>query len=229
MRVTALVVAGGSGSRMGRDKNKVFLPLGGRTVIENTLDLFFFSALVENIVIVTRKEDIQECKGLFTNAPKPVIITEGGATRQESVQNGLKCADCDIVVIHDAARPLITVDMLDESIRECEKNGAAAVGVPCVDTIKKTDGEFIEKTIDRTNMYCIQTPQTFFAEDIKRAHELAKADGFDVTDDCSVYERYVGKIKLVRGSVRNIKITYSEDLVFAEQILKIAEERNDKQ
>lgn len=221
MKVTALIVAGGSGSRMGKEKNKVLLRLGGKTVIENTLDVFFESRKIDEIVIVARKEDVAEYERMFSSPPKPVLIALGGATRQRSVQNGLLAAGGEIVVIHDAARPFVTVKMIEESIAECEKNGAAAVGVACVDTLKKTEEGFCVATVDRAGIYCIQTPQTFFLKNIKRAHEQAEQDGFEVTDDCSVYEHYIGRIKLVEGSTRNIKITYSEDLAFAEDIIQI--------
>lgn len=220
MKVTALIVAGGSGSRMGAGKNKVFLPLGGKTVIEKTLDVFFLSQAIDEAVIVTRKEDMTECKMLFADAPKRVTVTEGGATRRLSVYNGLRECRGEIVVIHDAARPLVNTAMIEESIRECEKNGAAAVGVECVDTLKTIDGGYITGTVDRSHICRIQTPQTFFLKDIKETHRQAEAEGFEATDDCALYEKYKGKIKLVPGSTLNIKITYADDLKFAEEVLK---------
>lgn len=221
MKVTALIVAGGMGKRMGEGKNKVFLPLSGKTVIEHTLNAFFRAGSVEEIVVVTRKEDISECEKLFSEAKKNVKVVEGGSTRQESVYNGLKEINDGIVVIHDAARALIDVESIEQSVEIAGKYGAAAVGVTCVDTLKKVDENgFITETISRDGIYRIQTPQTFKVKDIKYAHKKALEDSFETTDDCALYEKYMGKIKIVEGKSENIKITFPEDLVFAETMLK---------
>lgn len=220
-KVTALIVAGGIGKRMGKDINKVFLPLAGKTIIEHTLNAFFCSDCVDETVIVTRREDIEECCRLFCNAKKKVRIFEGGKTRQESVYNGLKEIKEGIVAIHDAARALIDTQAIEKSVDACEKYGAAAVGVSCVDTLKKADEEgFITQTVERNGIYRIQTPQTFRINDIKYAHERAIKERFEATDDCGLYEKYIGKIKIVEGKSSNIKITFPEDLIFAETILK---------
>ncbi len=221
MKVTALIVAGGSGTRMKKEKNKVFLPLLDKTIIEHTLEPFFSSDYIDDIIIVTRPEDFSECSDLFPKPNKPLKVVFGGKTRQESVYNGLKEADCDIVVIHDAARPLIEKEIIEKSIFECKEHRASAVGVPCVDTLKRTDSDgFINETIDRKNIYRIQTPQTFFIKDMMSAHNSAIKDCFEVTDDCALYEQYIGKIKIVPGSELNIKITFPSDILFAEAILK---------
>lgn len=220
MKTTALIVAGGSGTRMGIGQNKVFCNIGRKTVMEVVTDSFFLSDCVDEVVIVTRKEDLARCRELVGNPPKPVMIVEGGGTRQQSVKNGLDSARGDIVIIHDAARPLVTEEMIRESVSDCEKYGAAAVGMPCVDTLKLSDGEFITGTVDRERIVCCQTPQTFFLKDIKRAHEMAERDGYAATDDCSIYEKYIGKIKLVKGSRENVKITYAGDLELVREFLK---------
>ncbi len=217
--VTAVIVAGGSGSRMGSDKNKVFLPLSGKTVIEHTVATFLSVGQIENIVIVTREQDIEECKKLFSD--DRITFTVGGKTRQESVSNGLGVATGEIVAIHDAARALIDKDTIEKTIADCKEFGAATVGVPCVDTLKRKDKDgFIAETVDRTDIYRIQTPQVFYKEEIKRAHRDAVNDKFDATDDCALYEKYIGRVKICEGSANNIKITYPEDLAFAEAILK---------
>ncbi len=220
MKVTAIIVAGGSGSRMGRGINKAFLPILGKTIIEHTLEAFFKAPSVEDIIIVTRKEDISTCLELFENPQKPVKVVEGGTTRQQSVWCGLKEADGGIVAIHDAARALIEWESIEKTIMECEKFGGAALGVACVDTLKRADSDgFIGETIDRENVYRIQTPQTFYTDEIKKAHERAQSDGFQGTDDCALYEKYIGKVKIIPGSDRNIKITFGEDLIIAEALL----------
>lgn len=221
MKVTALIVAGGMGKRMGKDKNKVFLPLAGKTVIEHTLNAFFSAGCIEEIVIVTRSMDVEECQKLFCDAKKKVKTVVGGKTRQESVYNGLKEINEGIVVIHDAARALIDTETVEQSVLMCKKYGAAAVGVSCVDTLKRVDEQgFITETVNREGIYRIQTPQTFRVKDIKYAHEKALEQEFETTDDCALYEKYIGKIKIVPGISKNIKITFPEDLVLAQTILK---------
>lgn len=225
MKVTALIVAGGSGRRMGSDINKVFLQLAGKTIIEHTVDVFLKTEEIDEIVIVTREEDILECRRLFAEAPKPMKIVVGGKTRQESVYNGLKEISEGIVAIHDGARALINRESIKESVLSCMGYGAAAVGVSCVDTLKKVDAEgFITETVDREGVYRINTPQTFNIRDILRAHQKAIEEGFEATDDCALYERYIGRVKIVPGEATNIKITFPEDIMLAETILKREEE-----
>ena len=159
MKVTAIIVAGGVGSRMKAGINKVFLPLGGRTVIEHTVQTFLDAESVNEIVIVTRRDDISLCEKLFCRAEKNIKITEGGDTRQKSVYCGLKKAENEIAAIHDAVRALIDKRDIEKSICACEKYGAAALGISCVDSLKRADDDgFISETIDRTGVYRIQTP-----------------------------------------------------------------------
>lgn len=221
MKVTALIVAGGSGRRMGGETNKVFLEIAGETVIEHTLNAFYKTEEIDEIVIVTRNEDVSQCEKLCLGSLKPVKIIVGGKTRQESVYNGLKVIHDGIVAIHDGARALIEPEIISESILLCKEFGAAAVGVSCVDTLKRVDENgFITETVDRQGIYRINTPQTFYVTEIKQAHEMARIDNFEATDDCALYEKYMGKVKIVSGNSTNIKITFPEDLILAETILK---------
>lgn len=216
--VSAILAAGGCGSRMGNDMNKVFMPLLGKTVIEHAADVFLNTKCIDKVIIVIRKQDIEECRRLF--AEKPVEITAGGNTRQESVYRGLEMTDGGIAVIHDAARPIITSELIEKCVRQCKESGAAAAGVPCVDTLKRIDKDgFIVETVKRDAMVRIQTPQVFDAEKIKAAHQRAAAEGFSATDDCALFEKYIGRVKVVGGEESNIKITYPEDLIFAEKML----------
>lgn len=220
MRVTALIVAGGSGSRMGMDKNKVFIPVLGEEIIKHTAGAFSKIEEISKIIIVTRKEDIDECKRIFNGFPTPIEIVEGGKTRQESVYNGLSKVDEGIVLIHDGARALIEGDDIEAVIENSKTYGAAGLGVLVVDTLKRVDeGGFITETIDRERVYRIQTPQGFLVDKIKVAHDMAIKDGFLATDDCGLYERYIGKVKVIDGKGSNIKITYPDDLKAAEEIL----------
>lgn len=217
MKVSAVIVAAGRGARMGAGFNKVFLELSGKTILERTVDIFENADIIDEIIIVTGEKE--ECERLLSGYSKIAAIVEGGATRQDSVRNGLMAARGEVVAIHDGARALLRESELNSAIEEAKKYGAAAVGVKSKDTLKKADKNgFIEKTVDREFIYNIQTPQVFKLKDIKKMHTLALGSGF--TDDCSLAESFGVKIKIVDGSYDNIKITTPDDLEIAEKILK---------
>ena len=217
MKICAIIVAAGSGTRMGGVKNKVFLELGGKTVIEHTLDTFKNCNLIDKTILVTRECDIELCKDF-----EDIKVIAGGKTRQESVYFGLcEAEDAEIVVIHDGARALITNDIIENAICDAKEYGASAVGVSSKDTLKMVDEDgFIIKTLDRETTYQIQTPQVFKYDEIKKAHDDAIKDGFSGTDDCSLYEKYIGKIKVTKGSYDNIKLTTPDDMEIAKNILE---------
>lgn len=221
MKVTAIIVAGGSGTRMGMDKNKAFIPLLGDAIIKHTVNAFCSVKEISKLIIVTRKVDIPECQEIFSDLKVDFEIIEGGKTRQESVYQGLSRVDGGISLIHDAARALIEKSDIEAVISGVRAHGAATVGVLAVDTLKRVDKDgFIVETIDRDGVYRIQTPQGFMTDDIKKAHTMAIKDGFEATDDCGLYEKYIGRVRVIEGKGSNIKITYPEDLTFAEEILK---------
>lgn len=220
--VTAIIAAGGKGTRMGAGFNKVFMQLCGDEILLHTMRTFNESPLVDEIVVVTGKNDIERVKaiGKDNNINKLASVTEGGDTRRASVYNGICKANGDIVAIHDGARCLISHKEIEAVIADCEKYGAAALGVPCKDTLKSADGDgFIAGTVDRSKTYQIQTPQVFKSDIIRDAHKKAIAEGFEPTDDCSLLERYGGRIKITEGSYDNIKLTTPEDIAVAEKIL----------
>ena len=221
-RVTAVIAAAGSRTRMGGSTNKVFLMLNGKTVIENTLSVIEQCEEIDDIVVVTRSCDVLECMEYICGCKKRVRIVPGGAQRQDSVRKGLdEARESGYVVIHDGARALVTEEIIKNTLRDAVSFGAAATGVMCKDSLKKIgcDG-FIEETIDRESVCLIQTPQVFKTEDIIKAHELARKDGFYAADDCALYEKYIGRIRLTEGSYENIKLTTPEDMISAEVILK---------
>ena len=222
LKISAIIVAAGSGSRMGGEINKVFLPLLDKKVIDYSIKQMTECEEISEIVVVTRECDIEEMKTHLKDIKKSTKITVGGKTRQESVLNGLKVlSDSDYVLIHDGARALITKEIIKNAISDMLAHSASAVGVLVKDTLKETDEEgFIAKTLNREKTYQIQTPQCFDYKKILNAHEKAQKDGFIATDDCAVYEKYVGKIKITNGSYDNIKITTPEDMIIAENILK---------
>lgn len=220
-KITAIIAAAGSGTRMGGKINKVFMPLGEGTVIGHTAEALDKCTEIDDIVIVTRACDVLECME-YINISKRIKIVRGGETRQESVYRGIKAAeDSEMVVIHDGARSLILPETVTRTIMDAHTFGAAAAGVLCKDSLKRVNSDgFIEETIDRQSTYLIQTPQIFRTEDILKAHEMAIKDGFVATDDCALYEKYIGKIKVTEGSYENIKLTTPEDMIVAENILK---------
>ncbi len=222
MKITAVIVAAGSGRRMGAKGNKVFLKLANTAVLEYTLSAFATHPKIEDIVLVVRECDMDRCQKLVKYINKPVKIVTGGATRQESVCCGLKAApDADIAVIHDGARAMVTEKIISDTICDALQYGAAAAGVLCKDSLKSADDEgFIAATIDRSSTYLIQTPQIFKYEEILKAHQMAEKEKFMATDDCALYERYVGRIKITEGSYDNVKLTTPEDMVIAKNILK---------
>jgi len=192
---TAIVVAAGNGDRMKSEIRKPFLKIGGRPIITYCLDLFERSASIDNIVLVLNRNDLEYYRNEIAGEyeyPKIVKIVEGGGTRQESVYNGLiECPFCDIVLIHDAARPFIDEQTLTRSISDARDYGASVVGVPMTDTVKMTDEDgFIESTLKREDIWRAQTPQTFRAKLILEASEYAREKGVVCTDDACLMESF---------------------------------------
>ena len=183
--VSAIIVAGGQGRRMGAGKNKVFLKLLGTEIIVRAAAAFEENEHIDEIIIVTSKDDICECKKITKQNKKLAAVVLGGEERRDSVYNGIKAAKGDIVLIHDAARCLVSQEIIDNVIADCMRYGAAAPGISPKDTIKAADENgFIAGTIDREKTCLIQTPQAFYREVIKKAHEAAK--DVSVTDDCAL-------------------------------------------
>lgn len=223
--VYAIIVAAGRGSRMNMDINKQYADICGKPVLARTIQAFEDSGMVDDIIVVVNEQDIIYCKQTIVERygfGKVRVLVAGGETRQESVSRGLREAGDDgVILIHDGARPFITVEIIDSSIVAAEEFGAACVAVPVKDTIKSADSEdFVVSTLNRSSLWSIQTPQSFKAYIIKEAHRVAEQDGFSGTDDAVLVERLGYKLKLVMGSYFNIKITTREDLVLAEAIGK---------
>ncbi len=219
--VSAVVVAAGKGSRFGADINKVFCKLNGKSVLTRCIEALSESKLIDEAVLVISQNDQSLYEMLIKEEGPLSLITKvvyGGKTRQESVLNGLKSVNdhTDIVAIHDAARPFVTVNVIDETIKTVMKCGAAVPAKPVVDTIKITDlNGFAVETPDRSRLAAVQTPQVFAYHSILEAHEKAIQDGYVGTDDASLYEKYIGPVKTVilPECERNIKITMQHDLL----------------
>lgn len=231
-KTAAIVLAAGSGKRMGSGIKKQYMPLLGKPVVYYSLKAFQES-FVDEIILVVSAGDADHCKKEIVERYgfyKVSSIVEGGKERYHSVAAGLKeVKDCDFVFIHDGARPVLAQDML-ERLWQCVKTqGACVAGMPAKDTIKIADqGDYIEATPDRRFVWAVQTPQVFEYQLIKDAYEelLNKEQdflkkGIAITDDAMVVESFTGhKVKLVKGAYENIKITTPEDILVAETFIK---------
>lgn len=223
MKTSAVIVAGGKGKRMGAGINKVFLQMCGKEILARTIAVFDNCEKIDEIVVVAALNDIEKVREIIKrdNIKKVSSVTKGGAERQHSVYNGLCSATGDIAVIHDGARCLVSENDIERVITDCEKYGAAALGVTVKDTLKSIDENGnIMYTVDREHTVQIQTPQVFPKEKIKKLHERAKKDNIAVTDDCSVFEKYGLNVHVTIGSYQNIKITTPDDIAVGERIIQ---------
>lgn len=225
MQADVILVAAGKGERMGAMLPKPFLSLLGIPLLIHTLRAITASALVRKIILVVAKDreslsqELLQAHGPF---PLPITVVHGGTERQDSVRLGLSALDSGskIVVIHDAARPFLTADILDASIRAAVEYGGAVVAVPARDTIKRvSENGLVLETVPRQQLWLAQTPQTFQVALVRDAHARAAAEGILMTDDAALLEWSGTPVKVVVGSQRNFKITTPEDLVLAEMIL----------
>lgn len=214
-KTIAIIAAGGKGTRMGLDYNKIFLTVMDKPILAYTLDVFEKSGCIDSVVLVCSGQDMAPCNEIIKKYGYQKIksVVAGGSTRQESVRNGLNSilSPCDVVLVHDAARPLVTEEMLEKTIDEAYRTGAASVGVTPVDTVKNVCGPVILDTVDRNSLILIQTPQAFRHEILINAHENARKNHQLVTDDCALCELIGQKVTVVPGSKSNIKLTTPDD------------------
>lgn len=202
MRVAAVILCAGESRRMGR--NKLIIELGGKTVMRRSAEAFI-AAGIRELVLVYSEATYLEAQRLADEYGLRMV--EGGASRGESVYNALKTMDCDIVAIHDGARCMVSAEIIMDSIASAAKNGSGVAAVPVRDTLWKE-----AKIIDRTAVMAAQTPQTFAFDRILAAYENAIQDGFEATDDCTLYQRMWGEACFSKGSVANQKLTFEPDL-----------------
>ena len=223
--VTAIIAAGGSGSRMGSAVTKQLIELDGMPVVARSIAAFEKCPCIKDIVIVARSDE----KDIYKNFIKKYsfkkirAVVSGGKTRQESVLNGFKAisSKCDFVAIHDGARCLITPDDIKKVLYEARCHDAASAAVPAKDTVKITDSKgFVISTPDRSKVWYAQTPQIFRADLYRAAAFYALKQNFEATDDNSLAEHLGAKVKMVDCGYRNIKITTPEDISIAEALLK---------
>lgn len=209
-KINAIIPAGGTSSRFG-NRNKLLEKINGKEVIKYTVQAFELSD-VDKIIICANKSIIDELKEIFKNSSKVEII-EGGQTRQASVYNGLKSYECDYVLIHDGARPMISTDLINNAIDMVKSRKALTVATKTIDTIKEVEDGKIIRTIDRSKLYNTQTPQAFEYKLIKNAHD--KLYGQNFTDDAGMLEELGQTVYILNGSYRNIKITTQNDIDIA--------------
>ena len=217
----AVIVAAGSASRMG-GIDKVMAELGGEPMIRRTVRAFQNSDAITSIVIVTREDLIRPISALCRDMDKVVAVVAGGSSRQESVHLGLNALPkgTKLAAVHDGARPLISWEVIDRTVRAANTYGAAAPAIPVKDTIKVVQGGLVKETPDRATLQAVQTPQVFDFDLLRGALKKAETDGAQVTDDCSAVERLGMKIKIVEGDERNLKVTTPLDLKIAELLLE---------
>lgn len=222
----AIVVAGGTGSRFGLAGGKQLAPLDGRPVVSWTLEAVAASRGIDLVVLVCHPEAVPAFVELCEAADlsgTPVAVAPGGITRRDSVAAGLELVpdEFDTVLVHDGARPLADVALVDAALRFFGDSAVEGivVGHRSVDTIKVVSGNRVVETPDRSTLWVIQTPQVFSVATLREAHRAAARDGFDGTDDASLVERVGGTVLVLEGPRDNIKITTPEDGAVAEALL----------
>ena len=218
-KTAAIIVAAGESRRMdGMDK--MLVPLGGRQLMYWSLSIFQSCTLIDLIVLVVNERNLERGRQLVARQgfTKVTDVCPGGERRQDSVAGGLaRIGDCEWVVIHDGARPLVTAELIEGGMEAAKETGAAAAAVPVKDTIKVAgEDRIVRQTLPRQNLWAVQTPQVFRADIIKEAYQRANDD---VTDDASLVEKAGGRVTLYMGSYDNIKVTTPEDLILAEALL----------
>jgi 2-C-methyl-D-erythritol 4-phosphate cytidylyltransferase len=214
-KVGVIIAAAGEGRRM-NGMDKVFASLAGRPVLARVIDVFTSVQAVNRIAVLVNEINLERCRRLIAaeNWPLPVACGSGGQRRQDSVAAGLRLlADCDWIIVHDGARPLVTPDLITRGLQAAAETGAAIAAVPVTDTIKLAGEDLIVKeTLPRANLWAVQTPQVFRYDIISQAYAELTAD---VTDDAALVEKCGGRVRLYQGAYDNIKITSPGDLVLA--------------
>lgn len=221
--ISAIILAGGKGKRMGAKISKQYIELKGKPILYYTIKRFSDYKDINRVILVLPKDEIEYCKKevLDKYSLKVDLIVEGGKERQDSVFNALdKLIDDEIVLIHDGARPFVSESIIEQGIKYANLYGAAAPGVMPKDTIKiKDQNGFSISTPDRNTLVAIQTPQVFKLDIIKECHRRIKEEKRVVTDDTMVVEAYNNKVYLYEGDYTNIKVTTPEDLILAEKLI----------
>jgi 2-C-methyl-D-erythritol 4-phosphate cytidylyltransferase len=221
MEKSAILVAGGRGTRMGTSISKQYIPIGGKPVLMHTLEAFHRADSQIQLILVLPKDDFEFWKNLcfqydFTLAHQ---VVAGGATRFQSVKNGLDAISTSsgLVAIHDAVRPFVSEEVIKQSFVQAQESGSAIAVVSLKDSLREVSAEGYSQFRERHKFRLVQTPQTFQLEKIKKAFDTPEREEF--TDDATVYEFQGWQVTLIEGNMENIKLTTPEDLEYAEFLL----------
>ena len=222
MKVGAIIPAAGRGKRIGASVPKQFLKIQGKPLLHHTLTVFASCKLIDYVVLVMPRADVDEMGEDWLN--KYEIVREvvvGGEQRQDSVYNGFNSLEegTDIVVVHDGVRPFTTPQMIAATVGAAQEHGAAITAMPVSDTVKQAADGFVKQTVPRDGLWRVQTPQAFQRGLLQQAFKKAKKDSYYGTDEGSLVEYLGERVKIVPGSELNIKITRKEDLVLGESLL----------
>lgn len=217
----AVIVAAGNATRMG-GIDKTMALLGGEPVIVHTVHAFENCDAIKEIVVVTRSDLLMPVSDLCHKFSKVTAVVVGGDNRVASVQNGLNALSSKVrlVAVQDGARPLISFDVIDRTVRAAHTYGASAPGIPVKDTIKIVNGGVVSSTPDRKSLWAVQTPQVFDFDILRGALKKSVQKGWEITDDCSAVEMLGLRVRMVEGDEKNIKITTPMDLKIAEKLLE---------
>lgn len=221
-KVSVLIVAAGTGSRMGGDIPKQYLKVAGKSILDRTIEKFEKNIYIDEIVLVVNTSEIDFIKkGILKKYKKIKKVIKGGNSRTESVKNGIYLMEdsCDIILIHDGVRPFISQTLINSCVETCNDFNSCIPVINVLDTIKVVDDGYVQKTLDRNILKAVQTPQTFSYELIKSCYDkVINEENVVFTDDASIVEYYGYKVKTIDGLVKNIKITTQFDLNVAEII-----------
>lgn len=223
MTYQVIIPAAGQGKRMGAGKNKLLLELNGIPVFIHSLRVFEEDEQCEGITLAIHPQDEEEFIFILKKygLKKVLDLVPGGKERQDSIYNALKTVKSDgIILVHDAARPFILKEHIHQLTAKARETGAAIIGVPAKDTMKKVSSNLVVDTVERSSLWAVQTPQAFHISILLKAYEQAEKEKFVGTDDSSLVERISHPVAMVEGDYDNIKLTTPEDLYFAEAILK---------
>ena len=221
MHVSAIIAAGGRGARLGDNRPKQFLSLAGRPILQRSVDAFVLSDWIADVVVALPRDLVGVIPDYLRGRTKPIEIVEGGVRRQDSVANAFARVSgrADVVVIHDAARPLVSADLIRRTLDAAVECGAAIAALPATDTVKRGDADrVIVDTLPRGEIFLAQTPQAFRVGVLRDALALASAFA-DATDEAALAERAGYRVRLIDGESRNMKITDADDLAMAEHLV----------
>lgn len=217
--VTGIVLAAGRSTRMGGGPNKQFIELLGKPLVWYALAAFEQCCVVDEIIVVRRPDYAAQGERIARQFKKVAAFADGGVERQNSVWNGLEKAKGEIVAVHDGARPLVTPALIEATIASAHTNGTGIAATKVVDTIKEAEDKVVARTVDRTKLWAVQTPQTVRTELLRQAYRQVFDKGIVVTDEAAAVELLGHRVDLVETPFLNLKITTPSDLAMAEALL----------